>query len=665
LSTDCVAVGNYYNGTADQTLAESSSGGTWSIVPSANAGTDADNFLQGVSCVSSTDCVAVGNYFNGTDDQTLAESSSGGAWSVVPSANAGTDADNFLQGASCVSSTDCVAVGNYFNGSNYQTLIESYDGTTWSVMPSPDVSGFLLSVSCSGTSCTAVGSTEGAPSQTLIESLSGSVWSVIPSPNTSASETNTLLSVSCASTTSCVATGDFEDGSLQQTLVEVFNGSTWTIVPSADASTSDDNVLSGVTCLSSTACTAVGYSTPNDVQQTLIESYDGSTWSIVSSPNTGTLQTNYLSGVWCTSSVTCSAVGSYGNSLTPAQTLIESFAVKLPPPPKPPTVTGLSPNTGSLNSSPSINIVGTGLANASEVQFGSVPSPSFNQEPNGNIYAKVPAGLVGTSNVTVTTPLGQSPESLADVYTATGYWEVAADGRVFSFGAGFDGSISAKLNQPIVGMARTSNAGGYWFAARDGGVFAFGNAAFHGSAAGVGVAIDNVVGVVPDVKTGGYWLVSSDGGVFAFDAPYFGSVPGLSLNVTNIVGMAATPDDNGYYLFGSDGGVFAFGQAVFRGSMGGQPLNQPIVGMAVDPLTGGYWEVARDGGIFAFGAPFYGSTGGITLNKPVVAMSANAGGTGYWFVASDGGIFAFGHADFRGSMGGQPLNQPIVGMAGA
>ena len=64
-----------------------------------------------------------------------------------------------------------------------------------------------------------------------------------------------------------------------------------------------------------------------------------------------------------------------------------------------------------------------------------------------------------------------------------GYWLVASDGGIFSFGdAAFHGSTGAMaLNQPIVGMASTPTGNGYWLVASDGGIFSFGDAAFHGS----------------------------------------------------------------------------------------------------------------------------------------------------------------------------------------
>src|SRR4051812_18239092 len=58
-----------------------------------------------------------------------------------------------------------------------------------------------------------------------------------------------------------------------------------------------------------------------------------------------------------------------------------------------------------------------------------------------------------------------------------GYWMVASDGGVFSYGdAGFYGSTGGtKLNRPVVGMAATPTGRGYWMVATDGGIFSFGD----------------------------------------------------------------------------------------------------------------------------------------------------------------------------------------------
>lgn len=211
----------------------------------------------------------------------------------------------------------------------------------------------------------------------------------------------------------------------------------------------------------------------------------------------------------------------------------------------------------------------------------------------------------------------------------------------------------------------TSTGGGYWQVASDGGVFSYGDARFHGSVPGLGVRVDNIMGMARTPTDNGYWLVGRDGGVFAFgDAPFSGSLPGLGVRVANIVGMAPTRTGKGYWLVGRDGGVFAFGDAGFFGSMGDKPLNAPVEGIVPTPTDGGYWLAARDGGIFTFGdAPFYGSMGDQPLNAPVVDLDATPDGKGYWMTAEDGGVFAFGNAGFFGSLAGTPLNGHITGMA--
>ena len=75
---------------------------------------------------------------------------------------------------------------------------------------------------------------------------------------------------------------------------------------------------------------------------------------------------------------------------------------------------------------------------------------------------------------------------MAATPTGRGYWLVASDGGIFSFGdAGFHGSMGGKpLNRPIVGMAASPDGLGYWLVASDGGIFNFGDAGFFGSAGG-------------------------------------------------------------------------------------------------------------------------------------------------------------------------------------
>ena len=143
------------------------------------------------------------------------------------------------------------------------------------------------------------------------------------------------------------------------------------------------------------------------------------------------------------------------------------------------------------------------------------------------------------------------------------------------------------LNAPVVGMAETHGDGGYWEVASDGGIFTFGDATFQGSAGALHLNAP-VVGMAATPDGDGYWLVASDGGVFNYgDAGFYGSAGSIHLDKP-IVGMAATPDGRGYWLVASDGGIFSYGDAeASPAQRGGQPLNSPIVGMAAERVGTG------------------------------------------------------------------------------
>ena len=334
-ASSCQAVGFYLDTSLghNQTLIESWNGTSWSIVPSPSNGTG-DNDLLGVSCAAASSCQAVGfSDFAGVH-RTLIESWNGTSWSIAPSPNNGTSY-NILDGVSCrAKGRSCQAVGYYYDTSlgATQTLIESWNGTTWSIVPSPSngpAQNILYGVSCHrASSCQAVGYYQNSvTTQTLIESWNGTTWSIVPSPNNGTAG-NFLLSVSCRSANSCQAVGQYADASVgqYQTLVESWDGTTWSIAPSPNNGTAGNDLL-GVSCQSANSCQAVGlyFVTSLGHYRTLVESWDGTTWSIVPSPNNGTGY-NVLAAVSCRRAArSCQAVGNYLNtSLGTYQTLTES-----------------------------------------------------------------------------------------------------------------------------------------------------------------------------------------------------------------------------------------------------------------------------------------------------------------------------------------------------
>jgi hypothetical protein len=243
---------------------------------------------------------------------------------------------------------------------------------------------------------------------------------------------------------------------------------------------------------------------------------------------------------------------------------------------------------------------------------------------------------------TTTTPTGSG-----------GYDLVGSDGGVFVFGSssGFHGSlpgIGIKVNN-IVGIVPNANDTGYFLVGSDGGVFAF-NTTFSGSLPGIGVHVNNIVGIVPNANDAGYFLVGSDGGVFAFNTTYAGSLPGEGIHVNNIVGIAPTADDHGYWVVSSTGTVYPFGDAATFGNA--MPTGTKIKGIAATPDSGGYWLVAANGSVYTFGdATSYGSLPGSGIAASnIVALVPTGDAKGYWLIGSNGAVYPYGDAPNQGSL---------------
>jgi len=140
---------------------------------------------------------------------------------------------------------------------------------------------------------------------------------------------------------------------------------------------------------------------------------------------------------------------------------------------------------------------------------------------------------------------------------------------------GFAASAEATpLNAPVVGMAANPDGNGYWLVAADGGIFSYGDARFYGSMGGQHLN-QPVVGMAATPDGNGYWLVAADGGIFSYgDARFYGSMGGQHLAYP-MVGMTSSKTGSGYWTVAEDGGIFAFGDAPFKGSHGGQGIAGP------------------------------------------------------------------------------------------
>jgi hypothetical protein len=166
------------------------------------------------------------------------------------------------------------ANGRQFQTSNYQTLIERWDGSSWSIVPSPNqgVSSQLSGVAGIATNdLWAVGSfneVEGfSPSRTLTEHWDGVQWSVVPSPSLEGFDQ--LNAVAAVASDDVWAVG--QDSALRSLFLH-WDGQAWTIIDGPPNS----GPQNAVAALATDDFWSAGFGQLNH--------WDGTSWSTIPSP---------------------------------------------------------------------------------------------------------------------------------------------------------------------------------------------------------------------------------------------------------------------------------------------------------------------------------------------------------------------------------------------
>jgi YD repeat-containing protein len=284
-STFCLATGEYvecptgdcfYEQLADPFI-EEWNGSSWQVVEAPSVVLTTYNWLGDISCVSSTDCVAVGDFEDATTDTWYGALYWNGTSWIEESDGAGAGSSG-VQGVECKNVANCISVSG---GS-----IDEDESGAWVSMNPPSVSGASLQgITClSSTFCEAVGYVSATGYPTLVEQWNGTSWSVVSSP--SPGSDNYLYAVSCSASSLCFADGNYYS-SLQVGLIEAWNGNAWSI-SSTPSITSLGTQLPSVSCVTSTFCVAAGSYMYGDIPScsncqlydTMLDSWNGSTWSL-------------------------------------------------------------------------------------------------------------------------------------------------------------------------------------------------------------------------------------------------------------------------------------------------------------------------------------------------------------------------------------------------
>jgi hypothetical protein len=196
----------------------------------------------------------------------------------------------------------------------------------WAIQAAPAVpgltSGQLSAVSCtSRTVCTAVGSytNKANIALPLVERWNGSTWRIQRTPHPAGAKATSFSGVSCTSRTACTAVGGYTNkANIALPLAERWNGSAWRIQRASHPAGARSASLSGVWCTSRTGCVAVGsYTNKVNSELALAERWNGANWSIQRTPHPAGAKRASLSGVSCTSRTACTAVGGFGKPFDP------------------------------------------------------------------------------------------------------------------------------------------------------------------------------------------------------------------------------------------------------------------------------------------------------------------------------------------------------------
>jgi len=220
-------------------------------------------------------------------------------WRIIPSLtspNPTRRPNSQLAAVSALAPTDAWAVGfTYADGDSAQPLIERWDGATWHVVPSPSTNRLtnvlqgVAAVAPRDVWAVGTASVVNPLGLTLIEHWNGTQWSIVPSPNPSAND-NGLASVAASAPNDvwAVGTSGMRDGTsccVHLPLIERWDGAAWHVVANPALPGATDSTLATVATIPGTkqlwAVGAVRYGPRPAYEQALIERWDGAAWHVV------------------------------------------------------------------------------------------------------------------------------------------------------------------------------------------------------------------------------------------------------------------------------------------------------------------------------------------------------------------------------------------------
>jgi hypothetical protein len=340
------AVGTFMDQKAlDHPLAEHRSGSTWIRVPVPQpAGQQA--LLNAVDDLSPGNAWAVGTSFSGgvgasPGGLTLIEHWNGTRWSIVPSPNPATGIPGDTDVLTAISGTgpgNLWAAGWDSNetSNTISLLFEHWNGSTWTAATSPTPlmsEQFATAITAiSPGNVWAVGTDETDGSKSLSAHWNGTAWSIVPTPNLThaGNAQNMLTGVSADGAGNVWASGlaDNVNGrNLRVPYVLHWTGAKWVMTKVPNLGT-EGSRLNGIQVLSPTDAWAVGQTQEsNGAILTLTEQYNGSAWTIVPSPDPGSLANLSDNSLDAVATAGAGNLFAVGVRETPGQAVLRTLAL--------------------------------------------------------------------------------------------------------------------------------------------------------------------------------------------------------------------------------------------------------------------------------------------------------------------------------------------------
>jgi len=352
----------------------------WRSIPASGAGSGE---FSSVACLDAEDCWATANIEEGGSNGGQIFHFDGGAWERVATPGKALT----LYGIACPTKTSCWAVGAAASDQEtISTLIEHFDGKTWTVEESPNVAGFpesgLSGIACpSATECWAAGdgedfSQEPTAGELLLLHYNEGAWSTVSAPSPQEEEqTGDGALLACGSVSQCVLLTNFgsEEGRNNEQAGDVFDGNSWQplsvppgiLFQAATCPAEDDCIGIGgprfdgpmsayrfdgkgwsqpeplpakagaepvswyaVTCLGRSECWAAGgQPIAGATFPAVVAHFQRGAWELPPQPE----EPGELTGISCSSAASCMAVGGASLSQTDASAMPLALALGLSP----------------------------------------------------------------------------------------------------------------------------------------------------------------------------------------------------------------------------------------------------------------------------------------------------------------------------------------------